>query len=160
MKFNIRLLAGLLLMLSTITTAQENPNSAEFHARHNTNSPYYDGGAQQYAVPQPVWADRWGAISADGIIGSLGIAVDMPSKSKAEKAAIAECQSKGGKNCKVDISYYNQCAAMILGDKNYNTSSAATKEKAIELGMRTCNKEGDSNCRVYYSGCSTAVRVN
>lgn len=108
----------------------------------------------------PVWADRWGAIATDGETGSLGISVDMTSKRKAVKAALADCQSKGGANCELDVAYYNQCAAMILGDKNYNTSSAATKEKAIELGMRTCNKEGDSNCRVYYSGCSMPVRVN
>lgn len=160
MKFNIRLLAGLLLMLSTITTAQENPNSAEFHARHNTNSPYYNDGAQQYAVPQPVWADRWGAIATDGETGSLGISVDMTSKRKAVKAALADCQSKGGANCELDVAYYNQCAAMVLGSKKYYTAHAPTKEGAISIGMGNCSKGGNTNCHAYYSGCSTAVRVN
>ena len=112
-------------------------------------------GSQQPVV----WADRWGAISADGITGSLGVSVDMPSKRKAERAAMADCRAKGGKKCGVDISYYNQCAAMILGDHRYNTSRAATEEKAIALGMGTCEKEGDTNCRVYYSACSTPVRI-
>ncbi|MCH7294311.1 DUF4189 domain-containing protein [Acinetobacter higginsii] len=113
------------------------------------------------ASPPPVWADRWGAIATDNKTGSLGVSVDMKNKTKAQKAAIADCQAKGGKTCEVDIAYYNQCAAMVLGSKKYNTARAATKEKAIELGMQACNSEdGNKNCSVYYSGCSTAVRVN
>ena len=116
------------------------------------------GGNQSVA---PVWADRWGAIATDNKTGSLGVSVDMKNKTKAQKAAIADCQAKGGKTCEVDIAYYNQCAAMVLGSKKYNTARAATKEKAIELGMQACNSEdGNKNCSVYYSGCSTAVRVN
>ncbi|MDH0562668.1 MULTISPECIES: DUF4189 domain-containing protein [Acinetobacter] len=159
MKFNIRLLAGLLLMLSTITTAQENPNSAEFHARHNTNSPYYNDGAQQYAVPQPVWADRWGAIASDGN-GTYGFVTDMRSKRRAEKAAIEDCKKDGGGACSVRLAFFNQCAVVMAGSKAAATASAATKEEAVELGKKTCRENGDNACSVYWSGCSTAVRVN
>lgn len=159
MKFNIRLLAGLLLMLSTITTAQENPNSAEFHARHNTNSPYYDGGAQQYAVPQPVWADRWGAIAADGN-GVFGIVSDMTSKRKAQKSAIQECKNRGGGACDVDLAYYNQCAAVGANSKNSFSFSAPTQKEAEDLAVGRCEKSTGEKCNVYYSGCSMPVRVN
>ena len=159
MKFNIRLLAGLLLMLSTITTAQGNPNSAEFHARHNTNSPYYNDGAQQYAVPQPVWADRWGAIASDGN-GTYGFVTDMRSKRRAEKAAIEDCKKDGGGACSLRLAFFNQCAVVMAGIKAAATASAATKEEAVELGKKTCRENGDNACSVYWSGCSTAVRVN
>ncbi|MFI8034841.1 DUF4189 domain-containing protein [Acinetobacter sp. ABJ_C3_5] len=110
--------------------------------------------------PPPVWADRWGAIATDGETGSLGISVDMTSKRKAVKAALADCQSKGGANCELDVAYYNQCAAMVLGSKKYYTAHAPTKEGAISIGMGNCSKGGNTNCHAYYSGCSTAVRVN
>ncbi|WP_227556455.1 DUF4189 domain-containing protein [Acinetobacter courvalinii] len=146
-------------MLSTITTAQENPNSAEFHARHNTNSPYYDGGAQQYAVPQQVWADRWGAIASDGN-GTYGIVTDLTSKRKASKAAIQTCKDRGGGNCVIRLAYYNQCAAVVMTDTWSAYASAPTLENAIEDGQKRCTGSNTGSCRVYWSGCSTAVRVN
>ncbi|WYX53624.1 hypothetical protein WJ977_21015 [Achromobacter xylosoxidans] len=87
---------GLLLMVCATAIAQEDPNSAGFHARHNTNSPYYDGGAQQAPAPPPVWADRWGAISFDGEKQVVGVSADMTSKRKAQETSVSDCKSRGG----------------------------------------------------------------
>ncbi len=108
--------------------------------------------------PQVRWENRWGAIATDVINGKLGAVVGMRTKKQAQKLAMSECRSKGGKKCTVDIVYYNQCAVMILGNKKYNTASAANIEEATRIGMKTCFSS-DANCRVYYSDCSPAERV-
>ena len=110
------------------------------------------------AEPPARWMDTWGAISADADNGSLGTVVGMSSEQEARRAALAQCRAKGGEKCEIDLTYYNQCAVMILGNKTYNTASAQTIERATLLGMKTCNAD-DTNCRVYYSDCSLARRT-
>lgn len=124
----------------------------------NPASPMYPDYSPQTATPRVIWADRWGAIATDPITASLGAVIGMTSKRRAEKAALTECESKGGEACSVDLSYFNQCAVMILGDREYRMQSAATIEEAAQVGIDKCNQE-DSNCRVYYSGCSMAERI-
>lgn len=104
------------------------------------------------------WITTWGAIAADATSASLGTVVGMSSEQEAQRAALAECRARGGEKCEVDLTYYNQCAVMILGNKTYNTASAQTIERATQLGMKTCNTD-DTNCRVYYSDCSLARRT-
>lgn len=116
------------------------------------------GTHQELASPPARWADTWGAISVDGVSGSLGAVVGFPSEEGARQAALKKCREDGGNECSVDLTYHNQCAVMILGSEKYNTASAATLERATKLGMETCNA-ANTNCRVYYSGCSAAQRI-
>ncbi|WYX24886.1 DUF4189 domain-containing protein [Achromobacter xylosoxidans] len=150
---------GLLLMVCATAIAQEDPNSAGFHARHNTNSPYYDGGAQQAPAPPPVWADRWGAISFDGEKQVVGVSADMTSKRKAQETSVSDCKSRGGSRCVVQTTYHNQCAVVVAGNSGSNFLNAPTIEQATKTGMDSCHARNDTNCRVYYSGCSMPVRV-
>ncbi|CAM4122509.1 DUF4189 domain-containing protein [Bordetella muralis] len=110
---------------------------------------------QEAAPPQPTgyWVTKWGAIGGDAAKGILGVSTGMPNEKAAIQAALADCRSKGGGGCKLDISYYNQCAVLVTGNKLYNTSSAETIEAATAKSMATC-RAADVNCRVYYSGCS------
>lgn len=109
--------------------------------------------------PPPKWLNLWGAIATDGPGGHLGTAVNMSSRDVAEQSALADCRTKGGSNCKLENTYGNACAAMIVGDTGHNSNSAATLDDAIKLGIKTCSKAGDTNCHVYYSACSLAVRT-
>ena len=122
-------------------------------------TPNSENGGGRRAVPKATWADRWGAIATDGPSAALGASVGMPNKRKAEKFALAQCREKGGKNCEIDMTFYNQCAVLVTGDRVYNTSHAATVEEASRLGIAECEKE-DVNCRVYYSDCSLPVRID
>ncbi|WP_436870978.1 DUF4189 domain-containing protein [Acinetobacter courvalinii] len=108
--------------------------------------------------PPPVWADRWGAIASDGK-GTYGIVSDMTSKRKASKAAIQECKNRGGGACNINLTYYNQCAAVGSNDINSFSYSAPTQAEAEQLALERCVKATSKKCDVYYSGCSTAVRV-
>ncbi len=125
----------------------------------NPASPLYRSGqSAQPAAPRIIWADRWGAIATDGPSASLGTAIGMRSKRQAEKIALAQCRVKGGGDCKVDLTYYNQCAVLITGDIKYLTQGAATIEEASRVGIQRCRK-ADKNCRVYYADCSMAERI-
>lgn len=118
------------------------------------NDPQAQSQTQMDAhTPSGAWQKTWGAIAADGVNGSLGVAVGASSKENAESTALADCHSKGGNQCVVSLAYFNQCAAMVVGSKNYNSYSAATIEEAKDIGLKSCNAS-DANCRVFYADCS------
>ena len=117
---------------------------------------------RQQSAPQPPaqqWERRWGAIATSVPDGVLGVSTDLSSKREASRVAVQDCQSKGGLNCKIETTYDNQCAAVIVGDGAYNAPIAATADKAVEIGMKICRDGGLANCHVYYSACSLPVRV-
>jgi hypothetical protein len=109
--------------------------------------------------PLPRWADHWGAIAIFEPSGSLGVAIDMPSQNIAEQTALIDCRSKHGSICKIEISYRNQCAALIVSRKGYNTNAAPTEAAAIQKGMQICNDSGDADCHPAYTGCSLPRRI-
>ncbi|HDR9049340.1 MULTISPECIES: DUF4189 domain-containing protein [Burkholderia] len=122
-----------------------------------------DPSYQSPSTPPPPlvkWAERWGAIATYEPAGILGQAAGMTSKSDAINTAMSECQKRGGgSNCKLDIWYSNQCVAMVVSDKGYNTSTGMTTDLATQKGMKTCIASGDPNCHVYYTACSMPERI-
>ena len=162
MRVRMLALMGLLVLsTSAIAQNQNSPNSAQYHAIRNPNSPYSPYSDAQQSNQQVVrWADRWGAIAGDGD-GTYGIVADMPSKQEAQRAAIAECGKRAGSaSCHVRLAYYNQCAAVGASTTNSFSSSAETVEEAQQRAMRRCEEaSGKGTCWVYYSGCSLPVQV-
>lgn len=117
-----------------------------------------EGEISEREATQPVWEARWGAISVDISNGKFGAGKSMPTKRQAEKAASDDCEKEGGKNCVIDLAYYNQCAAVAWGATYVTTASAETKEQASSRAAETCG-ERTSACKIYYSDCSFPVRV-
>lgn len=114
------------------------------------------GQAQQAAAPpQPTgwWEKTWGAIAPSGRDAVLGTAVGASSEADAERLAMADCKAKGGEGCKVQITYRNQCAVMVVGDQFLGTAHAESVEMASDIGIRNCDAT-DTNCKVYYSACT------
>ncbi|WP_448098340.1 DUF4189 domain-containing protein [Luteibacter yeojuensis] len=76
------------------------------------NSPYYqESGPTQPPAQAAVWADRWGAIAIDDNSGKGGTVSSAASKSNAESEAMQRCVDNGGIQCKLMITYRNQCVA-------------------------------------------------
>jgi hypothetical protein len=115
-------------------------------------------GAQS-SQPEIQWETRWGAIATDEPHGVLGVSNNQLTRSVAEQAAIADCQAKGGSPCKLELPYQNSCAAFTVSDSGYNTAADITVGMAAQRGMMTCKNAGESNCRTYYTGCSSPVRA-
>ena len=121
--------------------------------------PGYYRTQPQPLPPPPLWASRWGAIATYAPTGILGSSENQPSKDQAEQAALSDCRARGGLNCKIDISYANECAAVVVGDKGYNVNPGATADLAGETGLRICAEDGGKGCHVYYSSCSLPERI-
>lgn len=161
MKLRLVPIAGLLVVCAT-AMAQDHPvNSPAYHAVHNAQSPYYTGPKQQQQLPPPqpsgYWEKTWGAIVGHSSQPILGAAVGAKSEDEAKRSALADCKAKGGgSGCRLDLTYYNQCAVLVTGDNLYNTARAESIERAAQLGMTKC-VESDTNCRVYYSACTEPI---
>lgn len=112
----------------------------------------------QQSAPRERWESRWGAIATDAPNAALGTSTGMRSKRQAERQALSECKKKGGSKCILDVSYFDQCAILVTGDKKYSVHTAISVERASEIGMRQCSND-DTNCRVYYSNCSVPQLV-
>jgi hypothetical protein len=116
------------------------------------------------STPQVVesrWMTRWGALALDvtSAGGSkLGRAEGLSSKRKAEKAALADCRTRGGQNCVVAHAYYDQCVAVAWGDTRPAIVSAVNSEVASRMALEKCNGS-DANCDMYYTGCSYPERA-
>lgn len=115
-------------------------------------------GTTESSAPPVRWTDTWGAITVDNTLSKVGVVTDQPNKRAAEKAAAADCRARGGANCVVKLTYFNQCAVIVWGDQGYNIAAAATAGEATEIGMKSCGK-ADANCQVFYTGCSFAKRL-
>lgn len=107
-----------------------------------------------YGQPQGHWVSQWGAIATDAANHSAGSSFNQLSQEQAEQSAIDSCTSNGGLQCKIDITYVNQCVAMVAGSTGYNTDRADTIDHAVQIGMKTCTSAGSANCHAYYTSCS------
>lgn len=114
---------------------------------------------EQPVAPQPTgwWATTWGAIAPSPVGGVLGVAVGASSEEEARRLALADCEAKGGGSCETEFAYHNQCAVMVLGQKNYHIVGAGSVAQASEYGIEVCEERGDANCNVYYSACTEPV---
>lgn len=120
------------------------------------------GNSQQQTQalqPSTHWVSQWGAVASYAPTGILGASINLPNQDSAENAAISDCQSKGGLNCKIEAAYTNGCAVVAVGDKGYNVTTKASLNEAIHSSMKTCISEGGNGCHVYYSACSLPVQA-
>ena len=157
------LFTGLSLLWGGLAQAQCPPGMYPFQFAPNqpaSCAPIPGSGNQQAPQPSPPqWERRWGAIAADVPKGFVGTVTDLPSKSQAQRAALADCAAKGGSACKLQSTYDNECISMVVGSKVFNIAAGDTQNTANQSAMQTCSATGDPSCRVYYSACSLPVRI-
>lgn len=120
--------------------------------------PDYRPPSGEASAPAPIWKDSWGAIVLDAKGGAKGVATDKGSKDEAIHDAMTECQATGAKNCKVELTYYNQCAAVAWGDQSFGIANNPSIEGASTAANAACER-GSTGCRTVYTACSTARRV-
>ncbi|ARP80541.1 hypothetical protein CAL12_06630 [Bordetella genomosp. 8] len=124
------------------------------------NSPYNqgDGAPALPQAPPPVWQDRWGAIAFDEATSSAGVSTNQTSQRHAESMALSNCEKAGGKHCQVNVTYHNQCVAVAQkpGGGRIGVSRGPSIKKASDVALKNC---GSDSCKVAYSNCTDAVRV-
>ncbi|MBB1627006.1 DUF4189 domain-containing protein [Achromobacter sp. UMC71] len=117
------------------------------------------GGTQEAAPAPPRWKEQWGAIAVDSATGKTGVAGSKANRQQAEDAAMAICAKKGGGDCRVRLSYGNQCGVITWGNGTFVARSAGTLEAASERALNECRQESGGACEVFFSDCSLPVRI-
>lgn len=112
---------------------------------------------KEIPVRGPEWQKTWGAI-AFGKTSIVGTSTGLKSKHKAEKEALNQCRAKGGNECRISLSYQNQCAVIAWGESSASTQSAESIETASTLAIKSCGKS-TADCQIFYSNCSDPVRI-
>jgi hypothetical protein len=117
----------------------------------------YPNASGSIPDPGPAWSTRWGAIAtADGV---FGVAHHASTAKKAERLAMKQCKAKGGKNCRVNLSFANQCAALAWGSGFNIAKPAGDREQAESSALAQCRAKANS-CEVFYSGCNYPERIH
>ncbi|MGK4489847.1 DUF4189 domain-containing protein [Xanthomonas hortorum] len=121
------------------------------------DTPEMQGQEPPSSKPTGEWVKTWGAIAGSDSTGEAGTSVGMVSKNEAEDTAIRRCAVNGASDCKVNLVYRNQCAALVSTQSDSFYQGSATKERAIDLAMRSCKKSNGGECKVLYSECSEPI---
>lgn len=125
----------------------------------------YQGQGCHYVATQVadyLWEDRYGSIAIDMEKGSriYGHTDSRSSIERAEKIAMTNCQKKGGINCQIARTYWNQCIAVISNEKGlYYELDADTGRKAKKIGMESCETSKVKGCKVEYMACSKPYKA-
>lgn len=160
--FSSLLISSLIFSQETLSQAACPPGTIPYGTGTGVNMCGPDNTQPQqptqpdFQPPPPRWVSRWGAIATDIPHSAAGAAVDEKDEQAAIDGALKNCRSNGGVACKVEISYSNGCAALVLGRDGHKTKagSAIAEEKA--RAMNVCNA-ADKGCSVYSTGCSLPV---
>lgn len=102
---------------------------------------------------------RWGAIALGG--NGFGATRGRPDEASATSGALRQCEESGGAGeCRIRLTYRNQCAAYASGDnREVGVAYAGTIEKASKLAQHSCS-EATGNCRIQYAACSLPSSFN
>jgi len=112
-----------------------------------------NSGTNKHPTPAGRWVKTWGAL-ASAPNGASGASVGGRSKRDAVAEAVRLCGAVG---CKVDFTYYNQCAAVYVpkaGRGGTSFGSSVTVEKAEEIASNRCVTDGGVGCYKVYSACT------
>jgi hypothetical protein len=149
------------------------------HAEQGCPDGLYPGGAApgQICIPMPGYgvggnipaaaaskAARkltWGAVALSST-GEIGAITGQPSESKAKREALARCAGYGGKDCKLNLAYKNQCVVVVwpsvVGASAFS-QSAASVEEASDMALPACAAKSGAQCKIAYSACTEPVLV-
>lgn len=102
---------------------------------------------------------RWGAIALGG--DGFGATRGRASEDAAVSGAMRQCEENGGAGeCRIRLTYRNQCAAYATGDdRQVGIAYAASLAAASRLALRSCS-ETARHCQIQYAACSTPSSFN
>jgi hypothetical protein len=105
--------------------------------------------AAAFAQPR----EYYGAIAYSPRSSAHGWSNDHPSRTEAEKTALANCR-KFAKDCRALVSFKNACGALAVGSKGYGWASAHTEGSAGIEAMKNCSQHS-LGCSVHRLVCTT-----
>ncbi|MET0548325.1 MAG: DUF4189 domain-containing protein [Xanthomonas sp.] len=106
--------------------------------------------------PTGEWIKTWGAI-ATASNGDVGSSTGKFSEQEAEDNALRLCSNFGNSDCKIMITYKNQCVAVVKAAEGRTGGKVVTggsEEKAKSEALRQCKKSSGAECSVVGVDCS------
>ena len=108
-------------------------------------------------VPAVVFAqakEYHGAIAYSLGTGAHGWASNHPSRAAADKAALSHCRKHAkAKDCKVEVSFVNACAALAVGPDGFGTAWGSLQQAVDDEAFKLCAKHSKA-CAVVRRVCS------
>lgn len=102
---------------------------------------------------------RWGSIALGG--NGFGATRGRASEEVAVSGAMRQCEESGGAGeCRIRLSYRNQCAAYATGgNRKVGIAYAAGLAMAGKFALRRC-AETARHCQIQYAACSIPSSFN
>ncbi|WP_080689414.1 DUF4189 domain-containing protein [Xanthomonas arboricola] len=131
-------------------------------------APIPQNSSQSRPRPSGKWIKTWGAIAMGSVnsVINYGVSTGKFSKNDAQREAMQKCASHGEQDCKITLTYQNQCAAIStpeIGGKpsggTVHFSGGETIAKASTAASAQCKKSNPTpaQCSVIYSDCTEQV---
>jgi len=118
------------------------------------------GGGMPQPGPPPMQrtsGDPWESIAVSDDKGTKGGqggwgTGEGPTKAAAESKAMSECQSGGGDDCSVELSFqgYGNCGAYASSKKYYGSGTGPSQAAASQAALNDCN---DNSCKLLVAQC-------
>ncbi|WP_115000859.1 DUF4189 domain-containing protein [Xanthomonas campestris] len=105
--------------------------------------------------PNGEWLKTWGAV-AQSPNGDTGLSAGFLSKGDASRDALSKCATWGAADCRVIVTYRNQCVASVNpvdGGAGGAIANASSVENATKIAGKSCEKSGRA-CKLTFSECS------
>lgn len=119
-----------------------------------------DAGTSRGAppVPRPTgeWIKTWGAIATSDS-GDIGSSTGKFSEKDAQAESLKICADFGNADCKVSMTYRNQCVAVVQaarGRTGGKIITAETADIAAKTALEECRQDSGATCVVRGTDCS------
>ena len=124
-----------------------NPNSQVYNSRYLPSL-----GVSEESYP---WIDRFGSFAMSSSSGWSGWSQNLTSEEAANAAAIDQCKERSGglDDCKVIVSFQNQCLTVVRSERHTSYGRADNLAQSRAAAMRSCRASGGV-CEVLREGCS------
>ncbi|MEA9579714.1 DUF4189 domain-containing protein [Xanthomonas nasturtii] len=134
-------------------------------------APIPQNNVEQKSRPSGKWLKTWGAVAVGFIDSatSYGVTTGKLSKFEAEEDALRRCSSHGETNCRIGLSYENQCAVIVephINGKPYSTgllrilgrkTIAQASNEAIKICQKDNKQNSEAECKIVYAACSEPI---
>lgn len=126
----------------------------------NTQQPVYVCPHGRPAGPPVMQGTFYAAIAKSASGWNYGSATHAPNLRAAESKAIADCNSKGVRDCKVAVSGGNNCMSLALSKSDGAWSAQVSnldRASAISIATADCRKRGGRSCVVAVTPCGRSA---
>ena len=114
------------------------------------------GGQSAPSRPTGEWIKTWGAIATSDS-GDIGSSTGKFSEKDAQAESLKICADFGNADCKVSMTYRNQCVAVVQaarGRTGGKIITAATADIAEKRALEKCRQDSGATCVVRGTDCS------